>query len=169
MDISVKERILLINQYEILKRLDKNNTKHYDELIEILSSGYSIFYNQIEGVLLDEMQESEGRIVLDILSVYRIIESYKKKNPNDKDIVDHLWSTFKGFDGNEEAEYLGFTQFLLNNQGKFTEQLIYNDQTDDFNSHMPVLDKYRKMINSWQNFGKKYNLSKENILQILNA
>ena len=169
MDISVKERISLINQYEILKRLDSNNTKYYKELIEILYSGYSIFYNKIEENINDEMPEKDGKFVLDILSIYRIVEDYKEKNPNDTDIVEHAWSTFKGFDGNEEASYLGFTMFLFNIQGKFTEQLKYCDQTDDFNSHMPLLDKYRKMINTWQDFGKKYDISKDKIIQILDA
>jgi len=117
----------------------------------------------------DEMPPEEGMFVLDILSIYRFVEDYKRRNPKDKDVIEHLWNNFKGFDGNNETEYMGFVQFLIQTQGKFSEQMQYLVTTDNFNSHMPCVEKYKKMVQKWNDLGKKYQYPKEAILEILNA
>lgn len=169
MELTKKDRIYLINQYEILKRLDQDNSAGYDEYIKILSNGYAVFYNMIDMWVSDDMSAEEGKFVLDILSIYRIVEDFKRRNPEVKEIQDHNWKHFRGFDGNNESEYMGFVQFLIHTQGKFTEQLQYQSATDNYNSHMPCLDKYRRMVQKWADLGKQYQYPKETLLEILNA
>lgn len=169
MQLTKKDRLFLINQYEILKRLDKENPDGYDEYIKILSSGYTIFYDMIDQWIFDEMPEDEGRFVLDILSIYRVIEDYKRKNQSDSEIKDHHWGTFRGFDGNNETEYMSFTQFIIHTQGKFGEQLEYQRKTDNYNSHMPTLQKYKHMVQKWVELGKPYQIPRETILEIINS
>lgn len=171
MEITKKERILLINQYKILKALDTENTSKYEELIEILENGFEILYGQIDEWISDDMPSSEGKLVLDILSIYRIIEFYKQDNPDDLEVINHDYSTFLGFDGNNEAEYLSFTEFLIEHQGKFSEQLKYKVKNDHFNSHFSMINKYKNMVAKWKEFQgeSSYSLSKEKILQILEA
>jgi uncharacterized protein YfbU (UPF0304 family) len=168
MELSKKDRVFLINQYEILKRLDGENS-YYTELIEILKHGYEIFYNEIDRGVSDDMPLEKCEFVLDLLNIYGYVEGYKASHPDDKDINDHLSSYFHGFDGNTEAEYLTFTRFLIHKQGKFPEQLKYKQKTDDFNSHVSVLDRYNKMIEKWKKMGKVHIITKENLLEILNA
>jgi len=64
---------------------------------------------------------------------------------------------------------MAFARFLILKQGKFLEQEPYLKLNDSCNSHMPTLDKYRKMRAMWHSFGDKFKLSKEQILEILNA
>ena len=166
--MSKKDRVFLINQYEILKLLDDDNEDRYDELITILRDGYEIFYSVIDEWIFDPMPYDDGRFVLDVLSIYRSIETYKRDNPEDEEIQNHNWGFFHGFDGNDEAGFLSFARFLIDTQGKFPEQLAYRDKTDFFNTHFPVLDKYRKMVDQWK--ALDHNLdNRENILLVLNA
>jgi len=169
MELTKKDRVFLINQYEILKRLDPDNSSRYEELIEILRDGYEIFYSMVDEWIDEDMPQNEGKFVLDILNIYRAIENYKRNNPKDKDITEHPRSHFMGFDGNNETSYMAFTRFLIEKQNKFAEQLPYREKTDNFNSHMPVLDKYRSMLDKWIELGRNFELSKEDILLILNA
>ena len=169
MELTKKDRVILINQYNILKRLDPDNSGYYDELIEILQNGYQIFYSKVDEWICDDMPAGEGRFVLDLLDIYRMVEHYKHNNPADKELDEHPWGQFRGFDGNNETEYFGFTNFVIGIQGKFTEQEKYRGNTDGFNSHMQVLEKYKGMVRKWHTMGRVYETSKTAILEILDA
>ena len=169
MEITKKDRVFLINQYEILKRLDPGNASSYDEKIEILTDGYEVFYSSIDEWISEDMPASEGKLVLDVLDIYSLIQIYKRDNPEDSEVGNHSWSSFRGFDGNNETEYMAFTRFLIDRQGKFSEQAPRKDKTDNFNSHTPVVDKYHSMVQAWRSMPGKYALSREQILTILNA
>jgi hypothetical protein len=113
------------------------------------------------------MPKSEGDLVLDILTVYRLIEAYKNKHPEDKEVANHYWSDFRGFDGTNESEYLSFTEFLIHKQGKFSEQLQNKNLPTDFNSHSAVLSRYRQMVAVWKQADDRNLLSREDILKML--
>jgi uncharacterized protein len=168
MKFDKKDRVLLINQYRILAALYPDEASGYLELVEILQSGYEIFYTQIHEWVSEDMSTEECKLVLDILSIYRIVEDYKRSNPSD-DISKHMYSFFRGFDGNNETEYMGFARFLINEQGKFSEQQPYLAKNDTLNSHAPMINKYRNMVNKWQELGRKYQLNKQEILHILES
>lgn len=187
MELTKKDRIILINQYRILAKLNPDESSHYEELIEILQNGYEIFYSEMTSWIYDPMTSDKGDFVLNILNFYRFLENYKKNNPEDKEMSENLWSIFRGFGGNDESEYLSFTEFLIERQNKFIEQVKYKEETDNFNSHFPVLEKYKKMLAKWKDFkhevgelwtlaSKKWDLSNEKdkalrdkLLEILNA
>jgi uncharacterized protein YfbU (UPF0304 family) len=168
MKLSKKDRLMLINQYRILEELDNNNSRHYANYIEILEHGYEIFYSDMIEWVFDEMPEAEGLLVLDVLSIYREIENYKRENPDDDEIINHTWGYFEGFDGNNEPAYHNFTLFLIDKYDRFTEQNEYRNLTDSFNSHSPRLDKYRGMIDKWNELNKDLS-TRDNILAILEA
>jgi uncharacterized protein YfbU (UPF0304 family) len=171
MELSKKDRVFLINQYQILKHIDidPENIKYYEECIEILSNGYEIFYSTIYQSVCNDMLRTEGELVLEVLEFYSAVEHYKAANPSDTDVNKHMWGHFHGFDHNEESEYLNFTNFLINKQGKFEEQKKYEKRTNRFNSHQPVVDIYRRMVAKWHSTGRNFLLSKEGILEILNS
>lgn len=169
MKLSKKDRLLLLNQYKILKSIDDPYPNQSDEIITILQDGYEIFYHKIEDTLMDDLPVSECSVVLDILSIYRIIEDYKKNNPKVDEIKNHIWGSFKGFDGNNEAHYMGFTEFLINDQGKFAEQKSSTSKVYQCNSHMPCVNKYRNMISKWKQHKDRYKLDKDDIINILEA
>jgi uncharacterized protein len=168
MELTKKDRLLLINQYRILAAIDKPEESHYLELIEILQNGYEIFYSSVGEWISDDMPEKEGRFVLNVLDLYRAIED-AKRSTRDPSLLEHHFAVFPGFDGNNEAEYLGFCRFLIEKQGKFQEQEQYLSQNDGMNSHMPMVDKYRRMLIAAGDITAVRRLSPEKILAILEA
>jgi uncharacterized protein len=168
MNLTKLERIQLINQFEVLKILKPAEQEYYEELIEILTNGYAIFYSELENWLFDEMPVEEGQFVLDVLDLYRAIENYKFHHEA-RAIIEHAYGNFKGFDENEEGHHFLFTRFLIDKQNKFQEQKQYEDTTDQFNNHWPSLSKYRRMVAKWEGFDKKHDLNEAEILGILNS
>lgn len=167
MKLSKKDRIILANQYKILSKLDVDSSEKYEELVEILENGYEIFYNQIGGWISNDHPEEDGRFVLDILDLYRAIDDLKRKTKDDR-ILNHIYSIFRGFDGNNEAEELSFCRFLVIKQGKFQEQKKYLLENDYFNSHVPMMDKYRAMLEKSKGIDI-WNMSIDEALGILDA
>jgi len=145
MKINKKDRILLLNQYKILDVLDKENSQHYRELIEILENGYEIFYSMVDEWVSEDMPASEGKFVLRVLGLYRMLENFKQEVPNSK-VISHVYSYFRGFDGNNESEYMAFCRFLIEKQYKFQEQRQYFIKNDNMNSHTPMIPKYSRML-----------------------
>lgn len=169
MELTKKDRVFLINQYRILLHLDPENKSHYEELIEILQNGYAIFYSDIDEWVFEEMSIDDGDFVIEILNIYRHIEDYKRKNPDDKEVTEHHYAIFPGFDGNEEGKFFGFVRFLIEKQDKWGEQKAYWRKTDGLNSHAPMVNKYKRMIAVWKETGGGYNFDRERVLKILNA
>ena len=163
-----KDRIILINQYKILAALDTDDRSHYKELIDILENGYSIFYNMIDQWVGDDMPSEEGRFVLDVLDLYRAIEDFKRSTKNSP-IASHAYSFFRGFDGNNETQYMGFCRFLIETQGKFQEQKPYLLKNDNLNSHMPMIPKYSRMLQKRAELNIDFSLTADDAIQILDA
>jgi len=168
MQLSRKDRILLINQYRLLAMLDEGEAKRYLELIEILENGYTIFYSMIDSWVDDEMSLENGQLVLNILDLYRSIEDLKR-SVEDRRLHDHPYAYFRGFDGNNETEYMAFCRFLIVKQGKFQEQLSYVTRNDNFNSHAAMLPRYQRMLAASARLDTIWGMGVEEALSILNA
>ena len=113
--------------------------------------------------------------VVDVLNVWWFLEqSYARLSEKDKDRVkkeaepfgDHV--VFRGFDGNEEIEYLNIAQFLIDKLNRFVDF-----RGRDLNSHMPSLDWHRRMVRAFKpirpHLGGGNLLSAVHIIKILNA
>jgi uncharacterized protein YfbU (UPF0304 family) len=168
MQLSKKDRVLLINQYRILAALDKDNSDHYEELIGILENGYEIFYSMLDQWISDDMPTEEGKFVLDTLDLYRAIENTKRSTKN-SELMSHPYALFRGFDGNNETEYMGFCRFLIEKQGKFQEQQQYLIENDNFNSHSPMIDKYKRMLAAAGSVVDIWDMSADDAIKILAA
>lgn len=168
MKISQRDRLLLINQYKILANLNKDEADHYEELISILENGYAIFYSQLDQWVSDEMPEEEGRFVLEILDLYRAIEDLKRASKDER-LLDHHYSFFRGFDGNNETEHMAFCRFLIEKQGKFQEQKQYLLKNDNLNSHAPMLGKYSRMLEEAKRLTSKWSMSVDDAIRVLDA
>jgi hypothetical protein len=145
MKLTDVERTLLINQLTILKLLDPKGARHYDEKIEILNDGYEIFYDDVVHNL-DTVSTEDCRFVIHVLEMYRWLDDYIRRHPEDEEVAKHHWARFAGFGGNDETMLMAFTRFLIKTQGKFEEQLANERNTDRFNSHAPVREIYERML-----------------------
>lgn len=168
MKLTKKERVILINQYKLLSVLHKDNEAHYRELIGILENGYEVFYTMIDEWLSDNMPVCEGKFALDILDLYRAIENLKRSSKS-AELANHNYSYFRGFDGNHETEYMGFCRFIIDEQGKFQEQQPYFLKNDHLNSHMPMIDKYKRMLEVSKSIPDIWRMTVEDALRIMNA
>lgn len=166
MNLLKKDRVILINQYKILAALDRSQESYYRELIEILEHGYSIFYSMIDEWISDDVTEADGRLVLNILDLYRAIEDVKRVTKDER-LLEHPFGVFPGFDGNNESEYLGFSRFLVERQGKFQEQEQYFQRNDRMNSHIPMVEKYHRMLDERKTIASGFANAKLTVEQVL--
>ncbi|MHB8107484.1 MAG: YfbU family protein [Candidatus Cryosericum sp.] len=167
MEITKVERQILINQYRILQFLDRQNKDGWEIDIIILKNGYEDQYEDVILQLDDPLPAGSSQLVRDVLDMYSSIELYKAENPDDTEVAGHYASSFAGFSGNEEGEYLGFTRFLLVMMRRFKEVAKAN-RTENYNSHDAMLPKYRNMLSVWHSFKhESAQLMKEQVMQLL--
>jgi uncharacterized protein len=89
------------------------------------------------------------RFVVDVLDMWHFIESaWKKLDPKDRARVESEAEPFgddpkfRGFDGNNEAEYLGIARFLIEEMKRFSQF-----KGRDLDSHLPSsLESYDRML-----------------------
>lgn len=164
--LTVVERLLLINQYEMRNRIEK--TKDYDNFIEILRSGYESRYHQITDQVFDPMQEALGDRVGDVLQMYRVLDDYYRAHPEDALASDHM-AKFAGFDGNNESSETAYVRFMVDKCDEWSEQKARAKETDHFNSHTEMWPRYERMLEVWERLGEPYPLTAEQAKEIVGA
>lgn len=168
MDLDIKERLMLYNQYEILKHLDPEEKEMYEINQKILSNGYKYDYDEMTDFLDEEIPIEVSEFVYDVLQMYRCInDSYNNLTKEEKEEFKKLNTKFGGFDGNEEPKYYWYACFLLEDLGKFEES--YNNGKIETNSHRNMLNKYSRMISRWEEVrkGRYDSLTLEQIKYII--
>jgi uncharacterized protein YfbU (UPF0304 family) len=99
--------------------------------------------------------------------------SYKQLEPADKERVKAAAKPsgydvqFRGFDGNNETEYMATAGVLINHLDRFS---IFKRR--DLNSHMPSLGTYRRMFEVYSPIRHSHSLgmlNAEQIIEILNG
>ena len=110
--------------------------------------------------------------VLDILEMWSVIEfSYAELSDDEKALVEKGATpfgkkpTFKGFDGNNETEYMSTASFIVNDLERFEEFKGRN-----FNSHSQSIDTYNRMQLIFEEIKKNidfYPLNAQQLIQLL--
>lgn len=121
---------------------------------------------------LDFEKEPEPKHVtetVEILSMFRSLTfSYNDLSAADKEKVDASKSAhnlkYIGFDGNNETDHLSAASFLVNTLKRFHEL----EGKGNLNSHMPVLDRYLRMVNVRRSFDS-IDLNADQIIQVIEA
>nr|DAM57606.1 MAG TPA: YfbU domain protein [Caudoviricetes sp.] len=139
MELSRKDRIILFNQYEILKRLDTDSAEQYEIYQDILAQGFEYEYDDI-GPSLFEVPQSVSEKVYEILGMFRRMV-FSFDNLEDVTGLDREDYMFRGFDGNEETEHYVYAKWLVKNNHKFGEF-----ENCEFNSHWNILPRYEEML-----------------------
>ena len=146
MDLSDETRLVLRNQYQILEHIDPENKDWYHRAVEVLESGYEFEYETLAPWIRDPMSHDECLEVIEILEMHRDLHiSYEALQ--DTTVVEERDIRFHGFDGNNEPRQLGYAHFLIEDEGKWAELA---GSGDGLNSHLPVLDTYRRMQAVWK-------------------
>lgn len=173
MELSKKDRLILVNQYRILQKLSTEGYEinDYESKITALLNGYTLHYEDLFDEFSEtELSKEESRYVLDVLELYRaIIFSYCRlcgensvSKLSDKDIL------FPGFDGNEESQYLSYARYFIEDLGRYDEIKQYCAEPD-FNSHMNTTYRYKSMLEKLSHIDvpKRYCMSEEQLINIL--
>jgi uncharacterized protein YfbU (UPF0304 family) len=138
------ERLTLMNQLAILKKLDPDSGEDYEDQIEILHSGYTIRYGEVFQSVFEEMPLDECEYVYDVLDMHRtLINSFN--GLADKQGLDADDVRFRGFDGNNETKRWAFAEYLQK-KGLWKETLV-----GGMNSHsIMTVDRYRLMLERYE-------------------
>lgn len=165
MELTEKERLFLINQYEILKKLDPDEEEYYEKDQKILIQGLTKEYDSLVDGLHNETPIEVCNEVIDILQMYRSLYfSYLKLSDIEKAEIDEDDVKFQGFDGNEEGSHHLYVEYIIEDDDRFTE---FKDV--ELNSHWNKLSKYREMIVRWRKYHRYNLLTIEKIKDILDV
>ena len=181
MNLSYVERVMLANQYKILSLLDPNNADEYDMVREALEHGYESYYSDAFArvVYEGELSSDDIRLVKHAMDLYGALQrSYDKLEDEDKAEIREERLDFPGFDGNHETKFLTYSEFVVEKEQRFQYLRFTKDraagaasaaQLDRYNSHMPMVDIYRKRVDYWNPLPDRYELSKDQILAVLDV
>jgi uncharacterized protein YfbU (UPF0304 family) len=163
MKLTEPEKLILYNQYLILEKLFPEDEKTYKNAQTILSSGFTSEYDSLIEGFSDDYPEEICQETLDILQMFRsLYNSYYVLE--DKSSIKINQVKFQGFDGNEEGKHYNLAKFYLKDEELFEE---FKDV--QINSHSNKLAKYRAMLLSWGKYSRYDILTREQIIEILEA
>lgn len=162
-ELTDKERLFLANQHEILGHLNTDNSDYHFKLAEQLRDGHEWLYSQSFDYFSENLPSEDTDLVLDILQVYELIgDTYSRLS--DKSGISATQVKFPGFDGNNESEFMSFVD-ALEKDNRYVDVI----QAGNRNSHSAKVHVYERMIAKWQELGKPYTLTKEQLIEILEA
>ena len=127
---------------------------------------FVILFSKRTGHLQEEMTIGECNEVFKILNMYRALKT-SYNNLQDKSGINPEDIKFKGFDGNFEAKYLCYVQFIFESLNLF-EELKDDSKSLNYDTHFETLNRYRKMLKVWENYNKSCTLDKDQIKSIIN-
>ena len=166
MKLTRVERLIIANQLAILERLseDEHEKAHYGYLRDGLQHGYVYAYDEaIRMIDQDELTEDRCKFVIDVLDMHRALKSGYDALQDKSDIAVQRIE-FPGFDGNYEAAYLGFCRHFINEPSK--KRFAELAKGNDYDSHMPTLDRYAAMLDEWNRSADRHRLTKTDIQRI---
>ncbi|MES9786519.1 YfbU family protein [Bacillus pumilus] len=172
LQFSKEQRTILINQMEILKRLDPQNSDEYERKIEVLYNGYSYFYSDIFGEIEEEFSPEISRKVLDVLNMYRnLYFSFKSLTSEEQGEISEEDVLFQGFDGNEEYNHYRFAKHVVNEADLYLEiSKLIDEGKIEMNSHRNRLHYYNKLLSRWtkvKELAGRGNLTLQQIKNVL--
>jgi uncharacterized protein YfbU (UPF0304 family) len=166
MELTKIERRLLANQYHILSLLDEGNAEHHEHLRDALENGYEAAYHyEVFGSMLDPLPPWGCKLVIDVMSMYSSIQrSFEALD--DKTGIEEWRTWFPGFDSDLETTHKGYARYVVEKEHRFTD---LKPNSEDFDSHTPAVKRYRRMMPVWKSVENRDELTREEIISILDA
>jgi uncharacterized protein YfbU (UPF0304 family) len=165
MKITDGEKLILLMLSELYDKLGVDGEIEPDFIRSAIFSdkSWSIPW-KYSGIPFENQETPEiVKEVLDILDMWSFIEySYGELSEEDKAYVEKEAAPFgkdprfRGFDGNNETDYMGTASFVVNQLNRFEEFKGRN-----FNSHCPSVDGYHRMLSVFE--GIKSNIYVESL------
>lgn len=149
MNLSDSEKLILVMLSDIHEKLAIKDSVDPKFVREAVYSGNAWGLKWRHPGIFDNHETSDAvrTDVLNTLDLWSFLErGYKNLSPAEKKRVETeaapLGKTvrFRGFDGNNEGEYINAAHFLIDFLDRFPDF-----KGRDLNSHMPSIDAYRRM------------------------
>jgi len=166
MEMTNAQRLILSNQYHLMSQMDPENSAKYQRLQTIVERGYELQMRELNKEF-GCLSEVECREIIDIMEMYHAMqESNKMLTDSERQDVDQRRLQFLGFDIATEAQAVNYVRFLVDSEGLYPH---FDKADHHFNSHVPMLEKYRRMLTTWRNCPRQYHLCSTELSQIFNA
>ncbi|WP_394248299.1 YfbU family protein [Vibrio profundi] len=166
MEMTNAQRLILSNQYHLMSQMDPENSAKYQRLQTIVERGYELQMRELNKEF-GCLSEVECREIIDIMEMYHAMqESNKMLTDSERLDVDQRRLQFLGFDIATEAQAVNYVRFLVDSEGLYPQ---FDKADHHFNSHVPMLEKYRRMLTTWRNCPRQYHLCATELSQIFNA
>ena len=169
MQLSKKDRVILIHQHQILQKLVPEEAAEHEKAIEILRYGYELLYDEIYQNVFEEEILSKD----DCLEVWETLSMFDSIDRTIQHLgLDHApdrTTMFFGYDGNNEGGFLGFAEFTVTKDNRFT--YLPMERENYFNSHMPARSVYQRMLETWKQVpsGARFPMTAKQLESVLNA
>lgn len=167
MELSKKERLAFIYQLRALEALYPDEAAEMANHRTALENGYALHYDWMTEQLSDGLSEEECREVLDVLDMYRAITFSLSKLVDDDPLRSHHSAKFRGFDGNNEGSRRSYVRYFIIDLERYEE--LKDGDYPSFNSHTPMIDRYKRMLEAWRPYRSNFELSRPQISSILEA
>ncbi len=155
--LSFAERLVLFNQYEILKKLDPEKASLYERHQEVVEKGLESLYGDL-GISKTTVSEETAEEVTNILQMFQAIK--KSSNGTSNNIADK--TKFVGFGPSQPSEHFTYADFL-SRVLKFPQEISKSAD----NRPELQLEKYRTMLKRWDEIGRKRTLSADQIAHLV--
>ncbi|CAK3572511.1 UPF0304 family protein YfbU [Vibrio crassostreae] len=166
MEMTNAQRLILSNQYYLMSQMDPENSAKYQRLQTIVERGYELQMRELNKEF-GCLTEAECREIIDLMEMYHAMqESNKMLAEQERAEVDQRRLQFLGFDIASEAQIVHYVRFLVDSEGLYPQ---FDKADHHFNSQMPMLDKYRRMLTTWRNCPRQYHLCATELSQIFSA
>jgi uncharacterized protein YfbU (UPF0304 family) len=143
--LTIKERLSLALQLRTLRAVCPEGEKPgIEREIEALQSGYEFHYPDLIVAFDSGLSRRACLEVLDILEMFSEL-NWGFLKLKDKSGIEESDIRFLGFDGNNEIRQMGYAQYFLFDLGRY-QSLHEQVKKTGCNSHFPVLDIYRRMV-----------------------
>ena len=166
MEFSHFERWVLSNQLRILEKLYPDEADCFAVQRKAIECGYVRDYNS--PVQNDTMTEDQCEEVQDTLDMFQAIDdSVRELETNE--FEEYQLRKFSGYDGNDETEikFMAYTHYLVGCMNRWQGLALENH--GKLNSHQPMGDTYRRMLRTWEGFGRqRFSMNRDQIAQVLN-
>ncbi|MEZ8169842.1 YfbU family protein [Vibrio tasmaniensis 1F-187] len=166
MEMTNAQRLILSNQYYLMSQMDPENSAKYQRLQTIVERGYELQMRELNKEF-GCLTEAECREIIDIMEMYHAMQESNKMLANqERAEVDQRRLQFLGFDIASEAQIVHYVRFLVDSEGLYPQ---FDKADHHFNSQMPMLEKYRRMLTTWRNCPRQYHLCATELSQIFSA
>ncbi|MCF7503504.1 MULTISPECIES: YfbU family protein [Vibrio] len=166
MEMTNAQRLILSNQYYLMSQMNPENSAKYQRLQTIVERGYELQMRELNKEF-GCLTEAECREIIDIMEMYHAMqESNKMLAEQERSEVDQRRLQFLGFDIASEAQIVHYVRFLVDSEGLYPQ---FDKADHHFNSQMPMLEKYRRMLTTWRNCPRQYHLCATELSQIFSA